>query len=145
MSRHVYTVGDTIRLEVSFVSESNIDEVHAFYIREETTRIDKYGGRDVTLSPLSMEGSVEETTIEESRPYMLPLKRHTATLISLVDRDHLPGSYRLDMLRLRTASGGEFYLHPGDTQVEADTFRIAEESSQIVKVRARIVPETDEE
>ena len=37
MPKKVYAVGDTIRLELTLLSTSNVKEVHAFYVREETS------------------------------------------------------------------------------------------------------------
>lgn len=141
MPKAVYTVGDTIRMQVSFVTTANIEDVHAFYVRED--RYAGVGGYDISRSPLSLEGSVEETTIEQLNPYALPLKRHTATLITLVDRDHVPGTYNLDHLELRTAGGLNISLGP-DPGDPVDSFRISEESHSVRKVEVRVIKESDE-
>ncbi len=144
MPKKVYTVGDTIRLDITFRSVSNIDEVHAFYQRQETISFAEGVGRDISQSPFSFEGTVEETTIFASDPYALPLKQHTATLLSLVDRDHVPGSYNLIRLRLRTAGGKIIDLEP-DPGDQIESFRIAAESPNIQAIEARFTIESEDD
>jgi hypothetical protein len=145
MPERVYTVGDTIRLEVSFLSEANVEEVRAVFRRHETYTQDEEGHsmRDVSQSIISLEGTVEKAEIAEQRPFALPLKRHTAVLLSFVDRDHSLGSYQLMHVALRTASGHAFQFRPepGDP---VTSFRVAEEPDWVQGFEAMVVEEEPE-
>lgn len=131
MPKRVYTVGDTIRLRVTFDTEANVEEVKVVYQRDTPRSVtDPPGGR------VTFEGTVEETEVIEDRPYHLPIKRSSAQLISYVDVDHLPGSYVLERVILRTVGGIGYYLFPeeGD-DVSSDTFRIADEGPLVRSVK----------
>ena len=136
----VYTVGDTIRLSVSFLSEANVEEVEAFfYLFGE----DPEGrpGHSVVHATITFEGTVEESEVVEQRPGTLPIKRHTAVLVSFVDRDHVLGTYVLSYLMLRTAQGGHIQWLPEDL---APTFRIAADSGTVEDVEVRLLTEPEE-
>lgn len=147
MPKNVYAVGDTIRLNFSLLASANVEEVHAFYVREETSGYDASGQvREVSRSTISFEGSIEETTIEQTRPYDLSTKRHAVSLACVVDRDHVPGSYHLERLILRTAEGDtfDFDTRPGGYSVDADTFRIARGSVDSGNISLKVEePEDD--
>ncbi len=143
MPKQVYTVGDVMRLEVSFVSEANIVEVRAVFQREDTYASDEQGPvRDVSRSTISFEGSVEETAIAEQRPYRLPLKHHTAVLLYSVDNDHAVGSYNLTHLVLRTAGGVPLHWEP-DPGDAIDSFRVAEETDTVQSVEVAFTEEPE--
>lgn len=152
MPEQVYTVGDTVRLSVSFLSEANIEGVEATFYRRETTFTGYMDGeeegeeglimRDVSQSTISFEGTVEEAEIAERRPYALPLKRHTAVLLSFVDKDHVPGSYLLTRLMLRTANGAYIPWEP-DLGDPIPSFRVAQETDRVEGVKIEVSDEPD--
>ena len=126
-----YTVGDTIRLSISFLSEANVEEVQAFYYKEEIIKWseDGYPEHTIVHATISFDGTVEETKVFEQRPHKLPQKRHTAVLVSFVDRDHALGSYKLTYLMLRTAQGEAFQWIPEEP--EPLSFEVAEEPRSV--------------
>jgi hypothetical protein len=141
----VYTVGDTIRLSISFLSEANVEEVQAFFHLEEVIKWaeDGYPEHTVVHATISFDGTVEETEVVEQRPHKLPLKRHTAVLVSLVDRDHTRGSYKLTYLRLRPAQGQAFQWIPEDPVPLS--FEVAEAPGSVEGVDISLIDEPEEE
>jgi hypothetical protein len=140
----VYTVGDTIRLSISFLSEANVEEVRAFFDKEEIVELADEGPVHVLVTAsISFDGTVEETEVIEQRPHELPLKRHTAVLVSLVDRDHTPGSYKLTALGLRTAHGQDFQWIPEESAALA--FEVAAEPRGIEGVDVSLMDEPEKE
>jgi len=141
----VYTVGDTVRLSISFLSEANVVEVQAFFHKEEVIKWseDGYPVHTFVHATISFDGTVEETEVIEQRPHKLPLKRHTAVLVSLVDRDHAQGSYKLTYLRLRTAQGQDFQWIPEDPAPL--TFEVAAEPSSVEAVEIKLLDEPEQE
>jgi hypothetical protein len=147
MPKKVYTVGDTIRLELSLISTSNIEDVHAFYARDETTALrGTERVHDVPKPHISFEGTIEDTSIYEPVPYRLPKKRHTTSLSCIVDRDHVPGSYHLDRLILRNASGDTMdTAYMGALNVDAESFRIEADGIDVSSIEISLVDEPEYE
>jgi hypothetical protein len=137
----VYTVGDAIRLSVSFLSEANVEEVEAsFYLLGE----DPEGrpGHSVVHATISFEGTVEESEVVRQSPGTLPIKRHTAVLVSFVDKDHPPGAYVFSYLWLRTAEGRSLQWLPEDPTPK---FRIEPEPTKgIEDVQVELLGEPEE-
>lgn len=139
--RHFYVVGDTIRLRLSFDSPDNFEGVRAFYFRSASPDDDH---DPPYFSRITFEGTIEETEIlGESADSRAPLKRHATTLLSLVDRDHLPGLYYLNDLHLTLAGGSTIVESPlsieGPDNI-AD-FEIVEETGRVENFRVDAVPE----
>ncbi len=143
----VYTVGATIRLSISFLGEANVEEVQAFFHKEEIIKWSEEGYQEdypehtVVHATISFDGTVEETKVFEQRPHKLPQKRHTAVLVSLVDRDHAPGSYKLTYLTLRTAQGQDFQWIPEDPVPLS--FEVAEEPRSVEGVDISLMDEPE--
>ncbi len=138
MPDKIYTVGDTIRLEITLVSASNIEEVHVFYFLA--------GNTQGTSEPfVSFEDSINDThTLEKTNKYELAAKEHTVTLSCMVDREHTPGSYRLGRVILRTAGGETVdtdFVDIPSTNVE--TFRIAQDPISVESIEIRVAPPED--
>lgn len=146
MPKKVYTVGDTVRLEISFVSETNIEEIEAVYLRQETStfEVEEGVGRNISKSTITFEGTVEEVEALDDKPYVVARKRHAATLISFVDKDHTSGSYWLARLQLRTAGGMVIDIKE-DSDISAEPFRIADETFGVEEIKIQIANETTED
>ena len=139
LPRQVYTVGDRLRLLVEFVSEANVEDVEVVFEREGS-----YSEGDTPQSTVSLEGTVEESEVIDERPYHLPRKRFSATLVSLVDRDHLPGSYGLRQLLLRTAGGVPIPVYgSGDQYIRWERFRIVPEPTTVADIKVSVEPRED--
>ncbi len=89
MPERVYTKGDEVRLNIEIVTDTNPTYVTALFHAEHDERL-----------TFTMHDNLILEDPPEREPQSIPVKTYKATLVSLVEPDHVPGVYRLEYLVL---------------------------------------------